>query len=79
MPRTVDSVYREFSELYGDSLPIRSPDELRAAMRAADVSGDQATREWLQSLNRQWVYGKADYPFDDELSNRAYWRMLGQL
>ncbi len=77
MPKQLDQAYEEFRKLYADSQPIRSPAELQAAMRAANITSEQATTEWLESLDKRWVYGKADYPFDDDQANRAYWRYLG--
>jgi len=76
MPRTLDEVNDAFARIYADSLPIRSRDELDAAIRAAGLSYEAVSDEWLRALRRSWVFLESDSPFDDESANRAYRREM---
>ena len=76
MPKTLDDVNDAFARIYANSHPIRSPDELDAAIRAASLSYDEVTDEWLRSLHESWVFLQSDAPFDDETANRAYRREM---
>jgi hypothetical protein len=76
MPRTLDEVNDAFARIYANSHPIRSRDELDAAVRAAGLSYDDVTDEWLRSLDESWVFLQSDAPFDDESANRAYRREM---
>jgi hypothetical protein len=69
-------VYRRFAALWADSEPLRDAHELWAAMRAAGLSEEVVTDEWLRSLSSDWVYGRAEVPFTDERVNRIYRREL---
>ncbi len=72
-------VYQRFEAIWANSEPIRNAHELWAALRAAGVSEDVVTDEWLRSLSPDWVYSREDFPFADEGVNRIYRReLLGQ-
>ena len=76
MARTLDEVNDAFARIYANSRPIRSPDELDAAIRAAGLDYDDVTDEWFHSLHKSWVFLDSDSPFDDEMANRAYRREM---
>lgn len=69
-------VYRRFAAMWADSEPLRDAHELWAALRAAGVSEEAVTDDWLRSLPPDWVYRRADVPFADERVNRIYRREL---
>lgn len=69
-------VYRRFAGIWADSEPLRDAHELWAALRAAGVSEENVTDDWLRSLPAEWVYRHADVPFSDERVNRIYRREL---
>jgi hypothetical protein len=68
--------YRQFGKIYADSTPIRSEQELDAAIVAAGLHPEDVTKKWLRSLRRPWVYGESDMPFVSDRLNRQYLRML---
>jgi hypothetical protein len=74
--KTLEQINDEFARLYANSVPIRSMDELDAAIQAAGLDYDRVTEEWLRSLQRNWVYLMSDEPFEDEKQNRAYRREM---
>jgi hypothetical protein len=74
--RDLDDVYRQFREIWSDSEPVRSRSEVAAALRAADVEPPEITVDWLRGLDREWVYGRGEDPFADDLKNREYRRLL---
>jgi len=76
MTKSLDQINDDFSRIWANSEPVRSKDELDAAIRAAGLDYDQVTTEWLRTLNKAWVYLRSDAPFDDETINRAYRREL---
>jgi hypothetical protein len=76
MPHTLDEVNDAFARIYANSRPIRSRDELEAAVRAAGLKFEEVTDEWLLSLKKGWVFLESDAPFDDERANRAYRREM---
>lgn len=69
-------IYRRFASIWANGAPLRSPHELRAAVRGAGLSESEVTDEWLRSLSRAWVYGETEEPFEDERANRIYRREL---
>lgn len=75
--RTFRQVYRDFHRMYADSEPIRTAQELEAALHAAGVGPEQATMSWLEGLDDDWVYHRAEEPFDLPTLNREYRRLLG--
>ncbi len=69
-------VYRRFAAIWADSEPLRDAHALWAALRAAEISEDAVTDDWLRALSSEWVYGRAEVPFADERVNRIYRREL---
>ena len=76
MDEVRQDVYRRFAGIWANSEPLRDAHELWAALRAAGVSEELVTDDWLRSLSPAWVYGRADEPFADERANRLYRREL---
>jgi hypothetical protein len=76
MTKSLDQINDDFSRIWANSQPVRSKDELDAAIRAAGLDYDQVNTQWLRSLKKAWVYLDSDAPFDDENTNRAYRREL---
>lgn len=76
--RTVDDVYRQFREIWADSEPVRSRGEVAAAVRASGLEPAEITADWLHALDRDWVYGRGEAPFADDLKNREYRRLVQQ-
>lgn len=74
----IQDAYERFFRVWGNSEPIRRPDELAAALTAAGKDPAQANEDWLRSLDRDWVYGDSDAPFKDERTNREYRRLVAQ-
>lgn len=68
--------YRRFAAMWADGEPIRGEHELEAAIRAAGLGEGPIGDEWLRSLDRRWVYGHSDEPFESERANRSYRREL---
>lgn len=73
---TKESVYRRFAAIHANSLPIRDEKDLEAAVRAAGLSWDSVTDDWLRALERRWVHFDSESPFGDERQNREYRRLL---
>lgn len=69
-------VYRRFVSIWANGEPVRDAHQLGAAVRAAKLTFDQVTDDWLRSLSRDWVHGYTDAPFEDEQANRVYRREL---
>ena len=76
MERTIDDVYRRFSAMWANGEPVRDEREFAAALRAAGITPEQVTDEWLRAFPRGWVYGYEEAPFADERANRVYRREL---
>ena len=74
--RTLEAVNDDFARLYANGAPIRSIDELDAAIRAAGLDYNAVGEDWLRSLSNEWVLLQSDSPFEDEKKNRAYRREL---
>lgn len=74
----IDDAYQRFAAMYANSVPIRGPSELRAAMEAGGIEPADVDEPWLRSLQRSWVYGESDEPFTDPQVNRVYRRLLAQ-
>jgi hypothetical protein len=72
MAKTLEDVNDDFARIWSNSAPIRGLAELDAAIRAAGLSYEDVTNEWLHSLREDWVFIQSDAPFDDEQANRAY-------
>lgn len=72
----VQELYASFARIYGDGKPLRGVFELIAAIHAADLEPDDVTEDWLRTLNEDWVYGEALFPFQDSAANRLYQRFL---
>jgi len=72
----IEELYASFARMYANGTPIRGPFELVAAIRAAGLDPGTVTDEWLESLNRDWVYGDSFVPFQDAAANRLYHRFL---
>lgn len=68
--------YGRFAAMWADGEPIRSEHELIAAIRAAGLEGQPIPDDWLRALDRRWVYGHSDEPFESERQNRSYRREL---
>ncbi len=74
----IDEAFRRFKRIWGNSQPIRRPDELAAALAAAGIAPEDASEDFLRSLDAKWVYGESEAPFTDERTNRVYRRLLEQ-
>lgn len=72
----LQKLYASFARIYGDGKPIRGVFELLAAIRAAGLEPERVTEDWLETLNRDWVYGDSLLPFQDPAANRLYHRIL---
>jgi hypothetical protein len=70
--RSLREIYRQFEKLFSNSRMIRSPEELEAAIRAADMDYEEITLDWLRGLDKAWVYGDVEAPFSDDRTNRKY-------
>ena len=70
--------YRRFAAMWANGEPVRSEHELEAAIRAAGLEGQPVSDEWLRELDRRWVYGESDEPFESERANRSYRRELSR-
>jgi hypothetical protein len=70
--KDLSDIYLEFETIYANSRMIRSPEELDAAIRAAEASYEDVNEDWLRALDRAWVYGDTDVPFADDRSNQRY-------
>ena len=72
----IDAVNQDFSRLYANSKPIRTKDELDAAIRAAGLPYEGVSEEFLRSLRKDWVFLESEQPFEDDRQNKAYRREL---
>lgn len=72
----LDAVNQQFVRLYANSKPIRTRDELDAAIRAAGLSYDGVSDEFLRSLRKEWIFLDSEQPFEDDRQNKAYRREL---
>jgi hypothetical protein len=72
----IETLYAAFSEIFANGTPIRRPFEVVAAVRAAGHDPETVTRDWLRTLNEDWVYGKSVLPFRDPATNRLYQQYL---
>ncbi|MGB5811176.1 MAG: hypothetical protein WBG86_11635 [Polyangiales bacterium] len=72
------TLYSSFAQIFANGVPIRRPFEVVAAIQAAGQDPETVTPGWLETLDHDWVYGKARLPFRDPGANRLYQRFLVQ-